>query len=124
MTKKILIADDEQYMHQLLQYHLVRAGYAVVNARNGREAIEKAASERPQLIIMDVMMAELDGLAALKQLKESDLTRNIPVIMMTASAHMLTQEASASSGAAAFFTKPFSPTRLLLEIKRLLEETA
>lgn len=124
MAKKILVADDEQYMHRLLQHHLTRAGYEIVTARNGREAVEKAGNERPQLIIMDVMMAELDGLSALKQLKQMESTRKIPVIMMTASAHMVTQEESASSGAAAFFTKPFSPTQLLLEIKRLLGETA
>lgn len=124
MTKKILVADDEQYMHRLMQHHLARAGYSVVSARNGREAVEMAHNESPQLIIMDVMMAEMDGLAALKELKQVESTRRIPVIMMTASAHMLTREESASSGAAAFFTKPFSPTQLMLEIKRLLGETA
>jgi CheY-like chemotaxis protein len=124
MTTKILVADDEEYMHRLLQHHLARAGYEIVTARNGREAVEKAGSEKPQLIIMDVMMGEVDGLTALKQLKQSDSTRGIPIIMMSASAQMLTQEESGSSGAAAFFTKPFSPTRLLLEIKRLLGETA
>ncbi len=124
MTKKILVADDQQYMHQLMQHHLARAGYQVVSARNGREALEKAGKELPQLIIMDVMMLELDGLAALKQLKQAESTRKIPVIMMTASAQMLTQEEAESSGAAAFFTKPFSPTQLIMEIKRLLGETA
>jgi CheY-like chemotaxis protein len=124
MTKKILVADDQQYMHQLMQHHLARAGYQVVSAWNGREALEKAGKELPQLIIMDVMMLELDGLAALKQLKQAESTRKIPVIMMTASAQMLTQEEAESSGAAAFFTKPFSPTHLMLEIKRLLGETA
>ena len=124
MTKKILVADDQQYMHQLMQHHLARAGYQVVSARNGREALEKAGKELPQLIILDVMMLELDGLAALKQLKQAESTRKIPVIMMTASAQMLTQEEAESSGAAAFFTKPFSPTQLMLEIKRLLGEMA
>jgi CheY-like chemotaxis protein len=123
MTKKILVADDQQYMHQLMQHHLARAGYQVVSARNGREALEKAGKELPQLIIMDVMMMELDGLAALKQLKQAESTHKIPVIMMTASAQMLTQEEAESSGAAAFFTKPFSPTQLMLEIKRLLGES-
>lgn len=123
MTKKILVADDQQYMHQLMQHHLARAGYQVVSARNGREALEKAGKELPQLIIMDVMMLELDGLAALKQLKQAESTRKIPVIMMTASAQMLTQQEAETSGAAAFFTKPFSPTQLMLEIKRLLGES-
>ncbi len=118
-AKRILIADDELYMHRLLKYHLGRAGYEVVDAANGREAVEKAASEHPQLVLMDVMMSRLDGLAALKELKQADATREIPVILLTASAQITRQQAE-DFGAAGFFTKPFSPTKLLLEIKRLL----
>ncbi|MDB6122123.1 MAG: Response regulator consisting of a CheY-like receiver domain and a winged-helix DNA-binding domain [Pedosphaera sp.] len=122
MAKKILVVDDEYYMHRLMQHHLVRAGYDMITARNGREAVEKATLELPDLIIMDVMMAEMDGLTALKQIKQSEITREIPVIMITASAQMVTRQESEASGAAGFFTKPFSPTQLLLEIKRLLPE--
>ncbi len=124
MAKKILVADDEQYMHHLMRHHLARAGYEVVSAQNGLEAVEMARTEHPQLIIMDVMMGEMDGVAALKQLKETEAIRQIPVIMITASAHLLTKEQSVASGAAAFFTKPFSPSQLLLEIKRLLGDAA
>jgi CheY-like chemotaxis protein len=124
MAKKILVVDDEHYMHRLMRHHLARAGFEIIDAQNGREAIEMATREKPDLIIMDVMMAEMDGLTALKGLKESESTRRIPVIMLTASAHTLTREQSESSGAAAFFTKPFSPTQLLAEIKRLLPDYA
>src|SRR5882757_1228245 len=120
MAKKILVVDDEPYMHRLMQHHLVRAGYELVAARNGREAIESVQRDKPDLVIMDVMMAEMDGISALKALKNADATRDIPVIMLTASAHDLTKEISEAAGAAAFFTKPFSPTHLLAEIKRLL----
>ena len=122
MGKKILIVDDEQYMHRLMQHHLARAGYNLIGARSGREGVEKAAGEAPDLVIMDVMMAEMDGLTALKHLKQDETTRRIPVIMITASAHLVTRQESESWGAAGFFTKPFSPTQLLLEIKRLLPE--
>jgi CheY-like chemotaxis protein len=124
MAKKILVVDDEHYMRRLMQHHLLRAGYEMITAHNGREAVEKATLEMPDLVIMDVMMAELDGLSALKQLKQSAITREIPVIMITASAQMGTRQESETSGAAGFFTKPFSPTQLLLEIKRLLPEAA
>lgn len=123
MAKKILVVDDEQYMHRLMQHHLVRAGYEMIIARNGREAVEKAAQENPHLVIMDVMMAEMDGLSALRELKQAPATRDIPVIMITASPHATMQQESEKAGAAGFYTKPFSPTQLLLEIKRLLLET-
>ena len=123
MAKKILIVDDEYYMHRLMRHHLARAGFEILDARNGREAIEMAVREKPDLVIMDVMMAEMDGLTALKVLKQDETTRGIPVIMLTASAHVLTREQSEASGAAAFFTKPFSPTQLLAEIRRLLPDS-
>jgi CheY-like chemotaxis protein len=120
MSKRILIADDELYMHRLLQHHLLRAGYEILSASTGSEAVLRAANDSPQLVVMDVMMGELDGLAALREMKQIETTREIPVILMTASAQITRQQAE-ESGAAGFFTKPFSPTKLLLEIKHLLE---
>lgn len=122
MPKKILVVDDETFMHIFMAHHLARAGYEVLAARNGREGVEKASSEKPDLIVMDVMMSEMDGLTALRELKQKEATRRLPVIMITTSAQMLTRQESEASGAALFLTKPFSPTRLLQEIKRLLEK--
>jgi two-component system chemotaxis response regulator CheY len=118
--KIILVVDDETFMHVFMQHHLARAGYKVLAARNGREGLEKAAAENPDLIVMDIMMEEMDGLSALRELKGTEATRGIPVIMITTSAQTLTRQESEASGAALFMTKPFSPTQLLLEIKRLL----
>ena len=117
---KILIVDDEPIVHRLLQHHLERAGYELLAATNGREAIEMATREEPELIVMDVMMAEMDGLTALRCLKKDDDTKGIPVIMITANSHAVTRQESEAAGAALFLTKPFSPNQLLNEIKRLV----
>src|SRR5689334_8305159 len=114
MAKTILIVDDEEYMRRLMQHHLVRAGYRIAAAQNGLEAVAKAASEAPDLIILDLIMAEMDGLAALKQLKQADATRDIPVVVITTSANSVSRQESEAAGAAGFFTKPFSPTLLLV----------
>ena len=71
---------------------------------------------------MDVMMGEMDGLTTLKHLKKEDATKAIPVIMITANAHYITQQESEASGATLFMTKPFSPTQLLVEIRRFVPE--
>jgi CheY-like chemotaxis protein len=116
---KVLVVDDEPYMHVLMQHHLLRAGYAVLKAANGREALAVAAREHPALIIMDFMMEEMDGLAAMQELKKDAGTSDIPVIILTANANYVTRQQAESSGAALFLNKPFSPTQLMQEIKRL-----
>lgn len=117
---KILVVDDEPIVHRLLQHHLERAGYEMIAASNGREALEIAGREGPQLIVMDIMMAEMDGLTALRQLKKEEQTKAIPVIMITANPHYAAQQESEASGADVFLTKPFSPSQLLSEISRLV----
>src|SRR5262245_11022686 len=121
MNPKILVADDDPLIHQLYRRHIENAGYQVVGAVNGREAMEIAAREIPKAIVMDIMMPEMDGLTAVVGLKKEEATREIPVIMITANPmyHLCRQE-SGSVGAAAFLTKPFSPARLVQEIRRLL----
>jgi two-component system chemotaxis response regulator CheY len=120
--KKVLVVDDETFMHIFMKHHLTRAGYGVLAARDGREGLEKAALENPDLIIMDIMMDGMDGLSALRELKNAVATRAVPVIMITTSATAITRQEAEASGAAVFLTKPFSPTQLLGEIKRLLGE--
>lgn len=123
MAQKILIVDDQPYMQRLVQLHLERAGYEVIKASNGREAIEVTAHEIPQLIILDFMIPEMNGMEVLNHLKGEAATRSIPVIMITANSCMISRQEAESSGAALFLTKPFSPTQLLEEIKRLVPET-
>jgi CheY-like chemotaxis protein len=119
MMKQILVVDDDQLMHRLFQHHLERAGYQMISAMNGREALEIASRQPPALIVMDIMMPDTDGLAALRELQKSDATKSIPVIIITASSHDMMRKESEACGAAIFLTKPFSPTQLLNEIRRL-----
>jgi len=121
--KQILVVDDDQLMHRLFQHHLEKAGYKMVSAMNGREALDLASRQQPHLIVMDIMMPDIDGLAALRELKKNDATKSIPVIVITANNHHLARQESENSGAAIFLTKPFSPTQLLNEIRRIIPPT-
>jgi len=122
MSQTILVVDDDPITQGVMQHYLGRTGYQVLTARNGREAIELAKRELPQLIILDMMMPEMGGLTALRELKEIDATRAIPVMILTVQTAPVAQLEAESSGAALFMTKPFSPAQLLGEIRRLLPE--
>lgn len=117
---KILVVDDEPYMIRLLQHHIERGGYQLVKATNGREALDRIRDEQPQLVIMDVMMPEINGLEVLAELRQHPATRTLPVIIMTANAQRFTREEAEAAGVSAFLTKPFSPTQLMTEVKRQL----
>ena len=121
---KILIVDDEPHMLRVTEFSLRRGGYQLIIGRNGLEAIELAEREQPSLIVMDVLMPELDGLGALRLLKQSPKTASIPVIMLTARGHVMTRQDAEDSGASLFLTKPFSPNQLLTEAKRLIDAQA
>jgi len=120
-TKKVLIADDEVHMLRLLEMTFKKGGFAVTCCRNGHEALATAACIRPQLIVLDVMMPGLDGLGALRQLKENPATKDIPVVVVSSKGHALTRIESEQAGAAMFLTKPFSPNQLLGDVGKLLE---
>jgi CheY-like chemotaxis protein len=117
---KILVADDEVYMLRLLELTLKKGGYEVVSCRDGREALALASTALPQLIVLDVMMPGLDGLGALRQLKENPATQNIPVVVLSAKGHALTRVEAEVAGAALFLPKPFSPNQLLGEVQKII----
>ena len=121
MAKKILAVDDEKHILRLVQINLEKAGYEVVTGSNGREAIEKVRSEKPELVVMDVMMPEMDGFEALKQLKADPETADIPVIMLTAKAQDADVFHGWQSGADLYLTKPFNPMELLTFVKRIFD---
>jgi CheY-like chemotaxis protein len=120
LPAKILIADDEVFMLRLLEMTFKKGGYEVVSCRDGREALAAAQAAPPRLIVLDVMMPGLDGLGALRLLKENPATRNIPVVVLSAKGHALTKVEAETAGAVLFLAKPFSPNQLLGEVQKIL----
>ncbi|HZR21466.1 MAG TPA: response regulator [Verrucomicrobiae bacterium] len=120
MAHKILVVDDDPIMHHVLKHYLERNGFEMLSASNGRGAIELAHAQQPQLIVLDVRMPDMSGLAALRQLKESEATKSIPVVVVTVNADRTTQMESDISGAAAFLAKPFRPDELLAILRKLI----
>lgn len=120
---KILIVDDEKHMRRLIDLSLRKGGYSILEAQNGAEAVEAAKRELPALIVMDLNMPEMDGLAALQRIRTCPETAKIPVIMLTARGQSFTREQVQQSGASLYLTKPFSPSQLLAEIRQLLSRS-
>lgn len=117
--KKILAVDDERHIVRLIQVNLERAGYQVVTAFDGPEALKKVESERPDLVVLDVMMPRMDGFEVLKRLQANPDTREIPVIMLTAKAQDADVFRGWASGVSAYLTKPFNPLELITFVKRI-----
>ncbi len=110
--KTVLIADDQRSLRLLLRATLGRGGFRVLEAADGAEAVETARRERPDLVLLDVGMPRLDGLAACRMLKADPATANIPILMLTARAQQADRDEGIEAGADAYFTKPFKPSEL------------
>jgi two-component system alkaline phosphatase synthesis response regulator PhoP/two-component system response regulator VicR len=121
MPKKILAVDDEKHIVRLVQVNLERQGYEVVTANDGREALEKVESERPDLVVLDVMMPYMDGFEVLQNLRRNPSTRDIPVIMLTAKAQDADVFRGWQSGVDCYLTKPFNPMELISFVKRIFK---
>ncbi len=120
MKHKILVVDDEPDAVELIAFNLKAAGYEVTSAADGAEAIKKARSALPHLIVLDLMLPEVDGLEVCKILRRDPRTTAIPIIMLTAKAAEIDRVLGLELGADDYITKPFSPRELVLRIKRLL----
>jgi signal transduction histidine kinase len=117
---KVLVADDEPDMLRFLKSQL-QSQYQVIEAVDGQQAIEKASQFLPDIILLDMMMPEKDGLQACKELRERTHTQSIPVILLTARADEATKLAALQAGASDFLPKPFSTTELHVRVKNLVE---
>lgn len=119
-TQRILMVDDEQDILELVKYNLEREGYEVFTAGNGREAIEVAKKVRPDLILLDVMMPEMDGIEACMNLRDMDDFKNTVIAFLTARGEDYSQIAGFESGADDYITKPIKPRVLVSRVKALL----
>jgi two-component system phosphate regulon response regulator PhoB len=118
--EKILIAEDEADVQELVGLHLRNAGFVPVNAENGPEAIRRAREDAPSLIVLDIMLAGMNGLEVCKLLKADGATSRIPLIMLTAKAEEPDRIKGLELGADDYMTKPFSPRELVLRVKSVL----
>lgn len=120
---RILVVDDETDILTLLEYNLRRSGFEVLVAKDGPEAIEAARASRPELILLDIMLPNMEGTEVLRKLKAMDATRSIPVIMLTAKGEEIDKIVGFELGAEDYITKPFSPRELTLRVKAVLKRS-
>ena len=121
---KLVIAEDAPHMLRLLEMTLRKAGHTWTSCTDGAAAVAATGTHLPDAVILDIIMPVMDGFTALSTLKADAATAAIPVIMLTARGHTLTRQQAEESGAAAFLTKPFSPTELLATIDRLTAQAS
>jgi len=118
---KILIVDDEVHIIKIVEHKLRGAGYGVIAAADGIEALEKAREEKPDLILLDVMMPRQDGFHTVARLKGDPTTRGIPIVMLTVRGKEIDQRRGREMGVLDYITKPFSPRQLLDRVDQLFE---
>lgn len=119
MALKVLVCDDERHIVRLIQVNLERQGYTVVTAFDGKEGLEKIRSEKPNLVVLDVMMPYMDGFEVLKSVRREPETENLPVIMLTAKAQDKDVFEGYHYGADMYLTKPFNPRELVAFVDRI-----
>lgn len=120
MSEKILIVEDEPDILRLVDFNLRAAGYQTVKASTGKDALEKARAERPNLVLLDLMLPDIRGTEVCVQLKNDPRTSGIPVVMLTAKSEEVDRVVGFELGADDYIAKPFSPRELTLRIRAIL----
>lgn len=119
--KRILVVDDEPDLVETLSFRLEASGYEVIKADDGQKGLDKARSEKPDLIILDLMLPKLDGYKVCRMLKFDEVYKNIPIILFTARAQEQDKKMGQDVGADGYITKPFEPQVLLAKIQELIK---
>jgi len=117
---KVLVVDDEVYILHILDFILGAENYDVVTATNGEQALQKVREEKPDLVILDIMMPKLDGYETCRMIKSDPATKHIPVILLTAKGREIDQRLGREVGANDYMTKPFSPNKLIERVQAIL----
>jgi two-component system phosphate regulon response regulator PhoB len=123
MKPKILVVDDEPDALEVLGFKLREAGFTPVFATDGAKALASVRADRPDLIVLDLMLPEIDGLEVCKILRRDSATVSIPILMLTAKAAEMDRVLGLELGADDYVTKPYSPRELVLRIRKLLQRT-
>jgi DNA-binding response OmpR family regulator len=118
MAKRVLLIDDEEEMVDMVSTSLIAAGYEVVTASESLDGIEKAEAEKPDVILLDIMMPGIDGYEICKSLKKQEETKNIPVIFFTALGDMTLRNKVDAVGGADYIVKPFEPEEMKEKIEK------
>jgi len=121
--RRILVTDDEEYLIELLDVNLRPAGFEVLKAYDGEEGLNKAITERPDLMILDVRMPGMDGYEVCRRLKANDATKAIPILMLSAYVQEADIKKGLSLGAVAYLKKPFNVQDLIRTVKQILGMT-
>ena len=116
----ILVVDDDPVIQKLLSVNFEMEGYRVVTANDGIEGLERVASDKPDLILLDVMMPRMDGIEVSKRLKSDPATKEIPVVLLSAKAQSSDIQSGIEAGADDYVTKPFDPLELLDKVAGLI----
>lgn len=122
MSKKILVADDEPFVLRSIEYTLSRAGYNVLTAVDGEEALNKVLAENPDLVFLDIQMPRMDGNEVCKKLREDPKRKDLYIIVITAKGQESERLFSLECGASEYITKPYSPRKMLERVKEILGE--
>lgn len=120
MAKTILIVDDSASLRQVVKIALVNAGYEVVEACDGKDALTKLNGQRYHLIVSDVNMPNMDGIQLLKEIKQHATYKFTPVLMLTTEAGESKKQEGQAAGAKAWIVKPFQPAQLLMAVSKLI----
>jgi two-component system alkaline phosphatase synthesis response regulator PhoP len=123
MPGTIVIVEDEANIVELVKYNLDREGYRTLYANDGRKGLELIKQELPDLVILDLMLPELDGLSVCKQLRSDAQTKSIPIIILTAKSEEADRVLGLEMGADDYVTKPFSPRELVARVRAVLRRS-